>query len=564
MSAGHFIIPEDIWKMSEDGWGPLESLEAGEPPLLPYQPYSKTGHVGHVSDWNHSAKYTGVRFTYGKSAQGEAVQTFAFTYKEEEEDDSFRAVGRASAQQKKRATSYYNTGSRARSGRGGGFHATGRSGMFGAGRGGRGGGRGGFHRSFVTRNWGDSSRLITESTITVGPSWEKKEIFAFSTLQKSLFGVVPGTNARDIVERLLPPVPKATDIEVCGQLNLLKPAMYQMASCKKPITVKKSTKLSFNVSTSDDPVINRIADKIRAEGTEKTIIFATDNIIAVLMTAPRSILPWGISAVRDGNFIFLDVSDDSILNLLTVNETDAAAGMDTQDSESPNSPSKLWREASYVSDMYAQHIVDAEHASPALKFDNPCPFLTEEDKTEGKEAAPVAYRYRRFVVSENVDVIVRCELQALKAPCARDSMDANLVTICTLNEWNPSVTKWASMLDTRSGLTLATEVKNNSCRMTRVTAKAILSGVNQVHIGFVTRKSAKDNTNHMLLTTAVYSTNDFARQISVTERNLWGIADTILQKIVPLPEGRYLITKQDSSPNITIYSTPEEEPDPTA
>jgi len=93
MSAGHFVIPDDVLKMPGDGWGPMEALEVAEPPLLPYQPYSKNDHVGRVSDWNRQMKY-GDRYSYGRSAQGEAAQTFAFTYKEEEEDDSFRAVGR--------------------------------------------------------------------------------------------------------------------------------------------------------------------------------------------------------------------------------------------------------------------------------------------------------------------------------------------------------------------------------------------------------------------------------------------------------------------------------------
>jgi len=256
--------------------------------------------------------------------------------------------------------------------------------------------------------------------------------------------------------------------------------------------------------------------------------------------------------------IFLDVSETSLINLLTVNETDSSAVM-AQDAESPNSPLNLWREATYVSDMYAQHVVGASSAKPTVEFENPCPFITEEDKTEGKEPAPVAYRYRRFTLSDTLDLVVRCELQAVKAPCTPETIDGNLVAICTLNEWNPAATKWSSVLDTRSGFVLATELKNNACRMARVTAKAILAGVNEVHIGFVTRNTSSDNTNHKLLFTSKFETMSFANQLPVVPRNLWGIADSIFKAVVPLPDGQYLITKQDASPNITIYETPEEE-----
>jgi len=269
-----------------------------------------------------------------------------------------------------------------------------------------------------------------------------------------------------------------------------------------------------------------------------------------------------VSQLFVSNFIFLDATESSLVNLLSVNETAgsaASAGMDSQDSESVNSPSNLWREATYVSDMYAQHVVDAGTGKAAIEFKEPCPFITEEDKAEGKEAAPVGYRYRKYSLSETVDIVIRCELQAVSAPCTAENMDNFLVSVCTVNEWNPSSTKWVTEVDKHVGVVLANELRNNACRMARIMAKAILAGSAKVHIGFVTRKSASENVNHVLLATSSQMTQIFATQLQVRERNLWGIADSIFQMIVPLPEGRYLITKQDAAANLTIYSTPYEE-----
>jgi len=156
-----------------------------------------------------------------------------------------------------------------------------------------------------------------------------------------------------------------------------------------------------------------------------------------------------------------------------------------------------------------------------------------------------------------VDLVVRCELQALQAPCTADSIDGNLVEVCTLNEWNPSVTSWKKEIDNRVGLVLASELKNNSCRMTRVTAKALLAGATRVHIGFVTRQSSMDNKNHCLLTGLFYDTGVFASHLTITPRVLWGIADALFQYILPLPEGKYLLAKQDATPNLTLYATPD-------
>jgi len=290
--------------------------------------------------------------------------------------------------------------------------------------------------------------MIADITITVMPTWEKKQTFAFSSLAKSIFGVEDAIKARELHERDLPPIPKPTDLEICGQLRVLNKSRFQMASCVKPVPLQKSSKLSFSVSTSQDPVMNRIADKIREEGGEKTTIFATDNIVAALMTAPRSVLPWGITAVHKGKFIFLDVSEGSMVDLISVCETDGGSNM-SQEADSVNNPTRLWQESTYVTDMYAQHVLDTSSPSPAVEFEKPCPFLTEEDKAEGKEAAPVAYRYRRYSLNENVDLVVRCELQALSAPCTPETIDGNIVQVCTLNEWNLAATQWRKDLDQR-------------------------------------------------------------------------------------------------------------------
>jgi len=402
--------------------------------------------------------------------------------------------------------------------------------------------------------------MIADVTITVMPSWEKKQTLAFQSFNKALFGVDSRSTAkaRELHERDLPPLPKPTDLEICGQLRLLNKNRFQKASCRTPTPVQKSTKLSFSVTTSEDPVIARIAEKIREEKNEKVTIFATDNIVAALMTAPRSVLPWGVRILRKENFIYLDVSDNSTIDLVSVCETDGGSSM-SQDSENVNSPIHLWQEATYITDMYAQHVLDTSSATPAVQFENPCPFLTEEDKTEGKEAAPVAYRYRRFSLNEGVDLVVRCELQAVSAPCTPETIDGNLVEICALNEWNLSATNWRKEVDQRIGVVLATEIKNNTCRMSRVIAKAYLSGASNIHIGFVSRKTPSDAVNHVLLATLPFQTQDSAAQINVTERGLWGVADTLLQQLVPLPEGKYFITKQDANPVLTLYATPDAE-----
>ena len=59
-------------------------------------------------------------------------------------------------------------------------------------------------------------------------------------------------------------------------------------------------RVRYNPTTSDDPVIQELAAKDR--GT----IFITDNILAVLMCAPRSVYPWDIIITREGDKVYFD------------------------------------------------------------------------------------------------------------------------------------------------------------------------------------------------------------------------------------------------------------------
>ena len=97
---------------------------------------------------------------------------------------------------------------------------------------------------------------------------------------------------------------------------------------------------------------------------------------------------------------------------------------------------------------------------------------------------------------------------------------------------------------------------NNACRMARNTAKALLAGASTILIGFVTRHLSKSDAHDIIGTTS-FSTNAFMLQLNLTERFLWGAADQLLQLLVPLPDGDYVLTKQDASNNVYLYSTPE-------
>ena len=60
----------------------------------------------------------------------------------------------------------------------------------------------------------------------------------------------------------------------------------------------------FQVTTTDDPVIRQLA---KTTGN----VFATEQILATLMCATRSVYSWDILVQRVGNKLFFDKRDDS-------------------------------------------------------------------------------------------------------------------------------------------------------------------------------------------------------------------------------------------------------------
>lgn len=79
-----------------------------------------------------------------------------------------------------------------------------------------------------------------------------------------------------------------------------------------------------------------------------------------------------------------------------------------------------------------------------------------------------------------------------------------LVVQKALNEYADSnANDWRHKLDSQRGAVLATELKNNSAKLARWTACALLADAQQIKLGYVSRARARDNTSHVLLVRVV-------------------------------------------------------------
>ncbi|KAK7731006.1 hypothetical protein SLS53_008877 [Cytospora paraplurivora] len=557
-----------------DGWGPPVTTETTLDGV-PYAPFSKGDKLGRMADWTSDGKDgrdgRGGRAQYNRNYRDQqtygAASASLFTAPTVEQDEaSFSVVSNVRDSGKTRfgRGAVFTRGRGQRGGargdaRGGRqtFNRTGGRGGAGGydtGRGGRsnqGGGGAGRGRRFGWKDY-DKPQRNRDASINIRADWKLLEEIDYNRLGKLNLEADDGE-----------------DVDSYGFLNY-----YDRTYDKQPVksAEKKLSpidKAAYNVTTSNDPIIQELADKDEAR------IFATDSVLSMLMCAPRSVYPWDIVIVKQGNKVFLDKRDNAALDLVTVNENAADAPLEASEGskETINQPAALAEEATYINHNFANQVVlDTQKVEMA----HGNPFYDASEETE--PPASKAYKYRKFDLSTNdeepVYLVVRTELDAVQKNVI--SGDDQYLTIHALNEFDSKAQgsggalDWRSKLVSQRGAVVATEMKNNSCKLARWTVQSILAKADMMKLGFVSRVNPKVNDKHVILGVIGWKPRDFANQMNLSLSNGWGIVRTISDMVLKndgADEAKYVLVKDPNKSILRLYEVPagsldddEEEP----
>mmetsp|Transcript_17600 Transcript_17600/g.21322 ORF Transcript_17600/g.21322 Transcript_17600/m.21322 type:complete len:552 (-) Transcript_17600:1272-2927(-) len=392
-------------------------------------------------------------------------------------------------------------------------------------------------RSGNTRRYNNRNVKPKEASVKVEADWKVVEQFDLSALSK--MSMTP---------------PQAEDLKWCGQLYKYNED-YDRVSTRNEKKLERFDKVSFlSVTTVDDPVIQEYAKEVTQKGEGNTV-FCTDELMAHLMTCSRSVFPWDLYFTRlDNDIVFIDKREDSGLDMLTVNET--ATSRNSQEDESKiasyNQPEKLSVEATAINQNFSQQILNK---SKKKTYPNPNPLWDEEEEEDDMEPAAFAYRYRKWNLG-NLNLIARTELHC-RVP--KKGNKAQLSTIYALNEWDSKLSggvDWRSKIDSLRGAVLATELKNNACKLGRWTAQTLVAGADLMNIGYVSRQQSRDPYNHVILGTHFYKPREFAVQINLSRKNMWGTLKSIIDIILKQPVGKYVLMKDPNKPTLRVYSVP--------
>ncbi|KAL2817321.1 eukaryotic translation initiation factor 3 subunit D [Aspergillus granulosus] len=568
---------------AEDTWGPATSSD-NMLDGVPYAPFSKGDKLGRMADWTADSKdrERGGRQAFNRNYRDQQVYGAGagslFAVQVAEDESSFSVVDNTRTSAKRTFGRGGGTVFRGRSQRGGVGQRGGRAGFqrVGAGRGQGGdryydnrGARGNRGRRFGWKDY-DKPQRTREPSVTIRPDWAMLEEVDFNRLSK-----------------LNLQAPEGEDVDSYGFLYY-----YDRSYDKAPVKnaerrLQSLDRAAYNVTTSQDPIIQELAEK------DAATIFATSDILSMLMCAPRSVYSWDIVIVHQGNKIYFDKREGASLDLVTVNENAADAPLEIAESsgkqESINTPSALAMEATFINHNFALQTV-VESDSSKVELTNPNPFYNADEETE--PLASKGYKYRRFDLSlesdeEPLNLIVRTEVDALvKNPV--NGEDQQLI-VKALNEFDSKAQgsggslDWRSKLYSQRGAVVATEMKNNSCKLARWTTQAILAKADGMKLGFVSRANPRSAAGHVVLGVAGYKPKEFAAQMNLNLGNGWGIVRTIVDRIRALNADedeekvtKYILVKDPNRPVLRLYTVPanafeeedeiaeEEEPDEKA
>ncbi|KAK5655413.1 hypothetical protein OQA88_5684 [Cercophora sp. LCS_1] len=539
-------------------WGPPITTETTLNGV-PYAPYSKGDKLGRMADWTSDSKDgrdgRGGRQQYNRNFRDQQVYgagtTTLFAAPVAEDESSFSVVSNVRDSGKTRfgRGAVFTRGRGQRGGRGdsrGGRQqfqrAGGRGGaQYGGGYSDRGGrpNQGQRGRRFGWKDY-DKPTRNRDASINIKADWKLLEEIDFNRLGKLNLETDEGD-----------------DVDSYGFLNY-----YDRSYDKQPVksAERKLTALdraAYNVTTSSDPVIQELAEK------DEAIIFATDSILSMLMCATRSVYSWDIVIVRQGNKIFLDKRDNAALDMVTVNENAADAPLEASEGSKDgiNQPAALAEEATYINHNFANQVV-LESSSQKVEMAHENPFYNAAEETA--PPASKAYKYRRFDLSTSDEdptyLIVRTELDAVQKNAI--SGEDQFVTVHALNEFDSKAQgsggalDWRTKLVSQRGAVVATEMKNNSCKLARWTVQSILAKADVMKLGFVSRVNPKSNDKHVILGVIGWKPKDFANQMNLQLSNGWGIVRTIADMCLKRQDGKFVLVKDPNKSILRLYEVP--------
>lgn len=331
---------------------------------------------------------------------------------------------------------------------------------------------------------------------------------------------------------------------------------YDRISTRQPVPLKVDEKIGiYNwVSTIENSFVEVIREN------KDLSVFASDAVVATLMTVQSSVYPWDISVEKREGKIILDCDESRVLTYTTISEN-ATTAPDEKDN-GINGAKKLSWEATMSNHYFGQQALlsDANCVlGPEPKFKLPA------NKTRPRKG----YIYKAWDMGGGVKLCVRCQVDSYvkeEKPAeaeeeekgkkeASEKKEISLVNLRAANEFYETKRQmnWKQALENNRSLVTSEISINDSTKLTKWTIEALLGGVENIRIAYLARRKINDNKKHDIIEIARYTTKELKNLINLNYDVSWGILNLIIQALHEQEDGSYYLVKDPNKLIIRLY-----------
>lgn len=318
----------------------------------------------------------------------------------------------------------------------------------------------------------------------------------------------------------------------------------------------------FDKKATEDPVLSHY------EASGEGDVFMTDDVLAHLMAATRSVLPWDIEITYNNGVISFDARNPKEFNQHVVNERE-------------DTPAEIFKEATRVHRNFVEqvHVVNNKKqetapapGEPQLE-ENPLWDANEAHQEGFAKPASVAFRYRKFhfpqtsAQDQEINIVARTTVHAVsRRKTAQHPFQ--LLSICSVNEFQSHKHGWKQIMESKSSEVISEAISKGTFKLAKCTAGALLAGTDYIKLGFVTRVSKSRMDDHEVISTQSFDPMAFAAQLSLHKGTMWGVVRWVIDRVrahaanFALDDDsgnkvyKFVLVKTPNAPRMELYSLP--------
>lgn len=128
-------------------------------------------------------------------------------------------------------------------------------------------------------------------------------------------------------------------------------------------------------------------------------------------------------------------------------------------------------------------------------------------------------------------ICIRCQLHSHTGKTRAETGEREFMNVYAFNEHSFMRTNWRENIDNSIIAVLNKEISDNSAKVSRWIAQALLAEADLVKFAFVSRRDIDDPRRHVVVGTHTVQTQSWASQMNITMDRMWGVIKYVLEEI---------------------------------